>query len=64
FRPTPHLDGKHTCFGRIIKGLDVLAQLQRMNPEMPVAGAVPDKIVKAEVIRKREHAYVPKKVEQ
>lgn len=64
FRPTPHLDGKHTCFGRIIKGLDVLSRLQRMNPEMPVAGAVPDKIVKAEVIRKRKHAYVPKKVEQ
>ena len=63
FRPTPHLDGQHTCFGRIIKGLDVLSQLQRINPEMPT-GAVPDKIVKAEVIRKREHAYVPKKVEQ
>ncbi|HUE72408.1 MAG TPA: peptidylprolyl isomerase [Pirellulaceae bacterium] len=64
FRPTPHLDGRHTCFGRITKGLEVLAQLQRMNPEMPTAGAVPDKIVKAEVIRKRDHAYVPKKVEQ
>jgi hypothetical protein len=35
-----------------------------MNPEMPQASAVADKIVKAEVIRKREHAYVPKKVEQ
>ena len=64
FRPVPHLDGKHTCFGRITKGLDVLSQFQRINPEMPSAGAVPDKIVKAEVIRKREHAYVPKKVEQ
>jgi cyclophilin family peptidyl-prolyl cis-trans isomerase len=64
FRPTPHLDGKHTCFGRIIKGLDVLSQLQRINPEMPTPGAVPDKIVKAEVIRKRDHAYVPRKVEQ
>lgn len=63
FRPTPHLDGKHTCFGRITKGLDVLSQLQKINPEMPT-GAVPDKIVKAEVIRKRDHAYVPKKVEQ
>lgn len=64
FRPTPNLDGKHTCFGRIYSGMEVLSRIQRMNPEMPALGAVPDKIVKAEVIRKREHAYVPKKVEQ
>jgi cyclophilin family peptidyl-prolyl cis-trans isomerase len=64
FRPTQHLDGKHTCFGRIIQGLDVLSRFQRMDPEMPTLGAIPTKIVKAEVIRKREHEYVPKKVEQ
>ncbi len=64
FRPTPFLDAKHTCFGRITKGLDVLSQLQKMEPTLPTPGAVADKIVKAEVIRKRDHAYVPKKVEQ
>ena len=62
FLPTPHLNGKHTCFGRIIEGLDVLARLQRIDPGMP-SGKTPDKIVTAEVGRTRDHAYVPKKVE-
>ena len=56
FRPTEHLDGKHTVFGRVIEGLDVLPKIQRT--EGPMAG-LPDKIVKAEVIRKRDHAYEP-----
>ena len=61
FLPTPHLNGQHTCFGRIIEGIDVLAKLQR-DP-MAGTGKTPDKIVTAEVLRKRDHAYVPKKVE-
>ena len=32
FVPTPHLDGRHTVFGRIIDGIDVLGQLQRRDP--------------------------------
>jgi cyclophilin family peptidyl-prolyl cis-trans isomerase len=62
FLPTPHLNGKHTCFGRIVEGLDVLAKLQRIEPGNDM-GKSPDKIVSAEVLRKRDHAYVPKKVE-
>lgn len=64
FRPTPELDGRHTCFGRVIEGMDVLAKIQRRDPEMMEMNIIPDKIVTAEVVRKREHAYVPKKVEQ
>ena len=60
FRPTPHLDGKHTVFGRVIEGMDVLAELQRVDPQR--GGAKPDKIVKATVVRKREHEYKPTKV--
>jgi cyclophilin family peptidyl-prolyl cis-trans isomerase len=63
FRPTPELDGRHTCFGRVIEGMDVLAKLQRRDPEMDM-GEIPDKIVEAKVLRKREHVYAPKKVEQ
>ncbi|MFN0020885.1 MAG: peptidylprolyl isomerase [Pirellulaceae bacterium] len=64
FRQTPELDGRHTCFGRVIEGLDVLAKIQRKDPDMTDASIIPDKIVTAEVVRKRDHAYAPKKVEQ
>jgi cyclophilin family peptidyl-prolyl cis-trans isomerase len=62
FRPTPHLNGRHTAFGRVVEGMDVLAKLTRRNPDDP-ASAAPDKITKATVLRKRPHAYAPKKVE-
>lgn len=60
FRPTVHLDGKHTAFGRVIEGMEVLTKLQRREPRSPTP---PDKIVKAEVLRKRDHKYEPRKVE-
>ena len=61
FRPTEHLDGKHTVFGRVIDGFDVLPKLMRTQDDqgLPVAGAQPDKILKAVVVRKRSHAYEP-----
>lgn len=61
FRPTDHLDGKHTVFGRVIEGFDVLPKIMRTTDGQgrPVAGVQPDTIVKAEVLRKRNHAYVP-----
>jgi len=61
FLPTAHLNGRHTCFGRIIEGMDVLARLQRIDP-MGDAAKTPDKIVTAEVVRKRDHEYKPRKV--
>ncbi len=62
FRPTEHLDGKHTVFGRVIEGFDVLPKLQRTQaPDGRQApGVKPDTIVKAEVVRKRNHPYEPK----
>lgn len=60
FRRTPHLDGKHTAFGRVIEGKDVLAKLQRRDPDAAGPKPEPSKIVKMEVVRKRDHAYEPK----
>ncbi|WP_425615669.1 peptidylprolyl isomerase [Anatilimnocola sp. NA78] len=62
FRPTTHLNNRHTAFGRVVEGMDVLAKLQRRDPQAP-SPPQPDKIVKAEVLRKRDHAYRPNKVE-
>lgn len=52
--PTAHLDREirpesvHTVFGRVIEGMDVVAAIQQG-----------DQIVTAEVLRKRNHPYVP-----
>jgi cyclophilin family peptidyl-prolyl cis-trans isomerase len=61
FRPTTHLDGRHTAFGRVIDGFDVLAKLQRRDPQSPNP-PTPDKIIEAKILRKRDHAYEPTKV--
>jgi cyclophilin family peptidyl-prolyl cis-trans isomerase len=64
FLPTPHLNGVHTVFGRVIEGMEVLAKLQRIDPsDDQAAASEPDRIIKAEVIRKRDHDYQPRKVE-
>jgi cyclophilin family peptidyl-prolyl cis-trans isomerase len=57
------LNGRHAVFGRIIKGIDVLAKLRRtVNEKDEPNAAKPDKIIEATVVRKRDHDYVPRKV--
>ena len=58
FAPTEHLDGRHTVFGRVIEGFEILPKISRT--EGPQAGSSRDKILKAEIIRKRDHEYKPK----
>lgn len=62
FVPTSHLNGLHTAFGRVIEGFDVLSKLQRLDPDAKDKPQ-PDRIEKIEVLRKREHEYVPNKVQ-
>ncbi len=62
FAAMPNLNGKHTVFGRVIEGLDVLASLQRIDPDHPNADIKPDEIIQATVLRKRDHEYEPEKL--
>lgn len=50
FGPTFFLNNKHTVFGRVIEGMDVLASLQRIDPEKEGQPA-PDKILEATIER-------------
>lgn len=61
FVPTDFLDGRHTAFGRVVEGFDLLGEIQRIDPQQP-SGVEPDKIVKATVLRDRGHAYEFKKL--
>lgn len=62
FVPTANLNGVHTAFGRVIEGFDVLAKIQRIDPDAKDK-TQPDRIEKIEVLRKRDHEYVPNKVQ-
>ncbi len=62
FVATPHLNGRHTVFGRIIEGMEHLPQITKIEAT-PRGGPEPTKIIEAKVVRKRAHDYVPKKVD-
>ena len=67
FRPTAHLNGQHTVFGRVVKGMEILPRLTRRDPGTAMTGGPlpkPDLIIEATVLRDRGHEYVPKKVGQ
>ena len=52
FVPTPHLNGQHTIFGRLIEGDDVLSSIQLRDPSDPNAPA--DFIERIDIIKVEE----------
>ena len=49
FTATPHLDNRHTVFGKVVEGLDVLDRITRIQPGM---GGTPDVIETAYLVEK------------
>ncbi|MFO7904079.1 MAG: peptidylprolyl isomerase [Planctomycetota bacterium] len=62
FLPTPQREGLSTVFGRVIRGMDVLARLQRRGGDSLSASTPPDRIITAKVVRKRDHPYKPDRI--
>ncbi len=63
FLPTYDQDGIFTVFGRVTKGMHVVASFERVNASKEKKegepAAMPDEIRSISVIRKRDHAYEP-----
>jgi cyclophilin family peptidyl-prolyl cis-trans isomerase len=49
FVPTPHLNGRHTVFGEVVQGIDVLDKLTRRNPQVNPS-APGDQILRIDVL--------------
>jgi cyclophilin family peptidyl-prolyl cis-trans isomerase len=68
YLPTYQLNEGFTAFGRVISGMHVVSNLERINPEEKKEegepAPIPDEIISIEVLRKRDHEYTPHKVRQ
>jgi len=52
-RSTPHLDGKHTVYGRVISGVEIVDKVQQG-----------DLMTKVVMLKKRSHKYEPAKLSE
>jgi cyclophilin family peptidyl-prolyl cis-trans isomerase len=51
FKPQPHLDGRHTVFGKVVEGAEVLDKLTRIDPSRP-GGTQPDVMTQVYIVEK------------
>ncbi|MDX1927329.1 MAG: peptidylprolyl isomerase [Pirellulaceae bacterium] len=67
YMPAQNLNGQYTAFGRVVKGIEVIGNLAKVNPDEKkkedAAPVVLDEIIEAKVVRKRNHEYKPNKVQ-
>ena len=60
FKDTPHLDGKHSVFGKVVAGMEVLKKLERIGTR----SGKPKSTVRfdIEVVQKQDHPYQVRKL--
>ncbi|RMF38924.1 MAG: peptidylprolyl isomerase [Planctomycetota bacterium] len=68
FLPTFDLNGQYTVFGRVTRGIEVLSNLRRVDPDAKDKKEedkdVPlDELIEVIILSKRNHEYLPHKVE-
>jgi cyclophilin family peptidyl-prolyl cis-trans isomerase len=65
--PLPHLNGEYCVFGRVLEGIEKLGNITKVDLSTEEGkkegqGKFVDLIIRAEVVRKRSHDYLPKPV--
>ncbi|MEM7479431.1 MAG: peptidylprolyl isomerase [Planctomycetota bacterium] len=63
--PNPELNKNYTAFGRVVKGLEVMSALTKIDPtkekKEDEVKEEPDEIIEMTILRKRDHEYKPNK---